>query len=223
MDLTAQYATALLMTGAGVALSAVYDIYRTSLREWRFLRRFAALFDVSFWLFAVVFVFTMLLGANDGDVRIVVFVLLAIGAFIYYKTAHPLVVASTRLVVRFVYRALRLFCRVLVFLFVTPVVFAVRIGRRVWDLTDRGLLAVEPLVVWPVIQAGRGAGAGARWGARRLHMQVQPFCRRWQEQCRRLSKLSSKKLLRLWSVKRCRKFLGNWLRRKSEKKPDEDD
>lgn len=154
MDLQAQYATAILMTASGALLGSIYDIYRTSLREWRFLRPFSAWFDFGFWVFALVLVFTGLLGANDGDVRLVVFVLLAMGWFIYYKTAHALVVASTRLVVRLIYQALLFAAAVFSWLVIRPAVSSCRAARSTVRAVDRALARIEPIVVWPVEQVG---------------------------------------------------------------------
>ena len=207
MELQAQYATALLMAAAGAALSAVYDVYRTSLREWRFLMRFSALFDMAFWVFAVVFVFTLLLGANDGDVRIVVFVLLAIGAFVYRRTAHALVVASTRMVVRAILWILRFALAVLTAVFVTPVLYALRLAAAALRLLDRALAGLEPLIAWPVLQAGR---AGA-WAAARLAGQARKYLRPlWLRGKERWARVSN-----TWGV--------GWLRRLFSRGEDDGD
>lgn len=152
MELQVQYATALLMSTAGVVMGAVYDIYRTSLREWRFLRRFSALFDIAFWMFSLVFVFTLLLGVNDGDVRIVVFVLLAIGFVIYYFTAHPLVVASTQLLVRWIYRAGLFLFHTFILVFIRPIVWLWQTATSFLRFLDHMLMRLEPVIVWPVWQ-----------------------------------------------------------------------
>lgn len=208
MDLTAQYAVAILMTSAGALLSAVYDVYRTSLREWRFLRRFAGLFDIAFWVFALIFVFTLLLGANDGDLRIVVFVLLAIGAFIYRRTAHPLVVASTALVVRFIYHVLKSAARLFMVLFVLPIMQLWRIVRWLWRLLDCLLAALEPIVAWPVVQTGRAFRFCARRAARWTAKTVRVILHKWQEKWHALSN-------------RLYRHLLHWLRPDREEKSDD--
>lgn len=177
MELQTQYATAFLLSMAGAVLGTVHDIYRTSLREWRFLRRFSALFDIAFWLFGLVFVFTLLLGVNDGEVRIVTFVLLAIGYTVYHLTAHPLIVASTQLVVRFIYRVGVLVVQTFLLLFVRPVIWLWRTALAGVRLTDRLLARVEPLIVWPVWQALRLA--------RKI---IAPFIRKGKELQEALSK-----------------------------------
>lgn len=155
MELETQYTTAFLLSMAGAVLGAVYDIYRTSLREWRFLRRFSALFDIAFWIFGLLFVFTLLLGVNDGDVRIVTFVLLAIGYGVYYGTAHPLIVASTKLVVRTIYRVVVLLIHMSVVVFVRPLIWLWRVLCACVGFTDKVLSRMERVLIWPVWQGGR--------------------------------------------------------------------
>lgn len=174
MDLSTQYATALLMTFSGAALGAVYDIYRTSLKEWRFLRAFSPWFDFGFWVFALVLVFTALLGANHGDVRLVVFVLLALGWFAYYKTAHPLVVAGTRFIVRLFLGLLRMVAGVFRIILVLPVLWAVRLLWASARRADCLLAMLEPRVVWPVELLGRFS----RWIAQRARGWSLPFAKR---------------------------------------------
>lgn len=174
MDLTTQYATALLMTFSGAALGAVYDIYRTSLREWRFLRVFSAWFDFGFWVLALVLVFTALLGANHGDVRLVVFVLLALGWLAYYMTAHALVVSGTRFIVRLVLGLLRAAVGVLRTVLVLPALWAFRLLWGFARRAERVLSLLEPRVVWPVEWSGRVS----RWIARRAFDWSLPHAKR---------------------------------------------
>ena len=192
MDQQTQYATALLMTGAGAVLAAVYDIYRSSLEEWRVLQRFAPLFDFGFWVFALIFVFTLLLGVNDGDVRIVVFVLLGLGALIYWKTAHPLVAASTRLIVRFVCRVLAIARRLVTVLLVSPVVYLLRTLRRLAHGIDRALLKLEPVISWPIAKLSRGARTAGLTAAKKY---VAPLVHRGKEGVRAASNHYWHKLL----------------------------
>lgn len=199
MGLQTQYATALLLGMAGAVLGAVYDIYRTSLREWRFLRRFSALFDILFWIFSVIFVFSLLLGVNDGEVRIITFVLLSIGYLIYFYTAHPLVVASTQLVVRFIYKVLQLLAATFVIVCVRPVVWTWQIGRSVARFANRLLLRVEPVLVWPIWQTGRLAKKILR-----------PIVHKEKE-------------LRTWVSKIYRTFTKHWFETKPLESPEEED
>ncbi|MCY0869050.1 MAG: spore cortex biosynthesis protein YabQ [Firmicutes bacterium] len=157
MEIAAQYATALLLCSVGALLGAVHDVYRGALREWPALRRLGSVFDLLFWVFATIFVFTVLLGTDDGDVRLVVFVLLAIGWVIYHKTAQPLVVASTRLVARAALAVVRFLRRAAYVLAALPVIASVRAVRVLLRGFDRVLQACEdqiaPIVSWVGVHA----------------------------------------------------------------------
>ncbi len=206
MELQAQYATAILMSVAGAALGAIYDIYRTCIKEWHFLRGYSALLDFLFWVFAVLFVFTLLLGANDGDVRLVVFVLLLLGWAIYYKTAHALVVASTRLVVRVLYYIMMFIYRVFVIIFVMPFVYVYRAFVYFFRLIDRSLLVLEPVVVWPVIKTGDGLLVTTR----RAQKIIRPWWRRGKEKG-------------LLMANKYKTIIGNWIHPAQVSDEDRDD
>ncbi|KUO96406.1 spore cortex biosynthesis protein YabQ [Ferroacidibacillus organovorans] len=161
MDITVQYATATLMAMTGALLGMIHDVYRTAQREWRFLRRFSALFDLSFWLFGVVFVFTLLLGVNHGEVRIVIFALLLVGYALYHFIARPLVIASTVFILRFIYHVILWVGQAIYAIFIRPILAVLRGIRLLVRSIDRGLWAMEPIVLWPVVTAGRWL---KRWG-----------------------------------------------------------
>jgi spore cortex biosynthesis protein YabQ len=187
MAIASQYATALLLCSVGALLGAVHDVYRGALREWPVWRRLGPVFDLLFWAFATIFVFTVLLGTDDGDVRLIVFVLLAIGWLIYHKTAQPLVVASTRLVTRFVLEVVRFMRRALYVLFALPVVLAWRTVRALVRAVDRILQACEnriaPVVTWVgvyvIARALRKISHGGQEIAQWTSKQVKTTAQRW--------------------------------------------
>jgi spore cortex biosynthesis protein YabQ len=185
MGIASQYATALLLCSVGALLGAVHDVYRGALREWPVWRRLGPVLDLLFWVFATIFVFTVLLGTDDGDVRLIVFVLLAIGWLIYHKTAQPLVVASTRLVARVVLAVVRFIRRALYVLFALPVVAAWRAARALVRAVDRILQACEdriaPAVTWvgvyviarPLRKICRGGQEIAKWTSKLIKTTAQ--------------------------------------------------
>lgn len=200
MNLQAQYLTALLMGGAGAVLGMVYDIYRTAMAQWRFLRRFSPVFDLGFWVFAVILVFTLLLGTSDGDVRLVVFVLLGLGYTIYRMTLHKIVVGSTKLIVWVIQQILFGFFRVVGFFVIQPMIWALHLLLTILRWVDRVLAGLESLITWPMVWldwAGRNVG---RWIVSWWRKYVSAWWRRKKENW----KVSSNKY---W-----RKVLG-WFRR----------
>ena len=199
MDLTAQYMTAVLMSGAGAFLGAIYDIYRTSLKEWRYLRPFSPLFDLLFWIFSLVFVFTLLLGVNDGDVRFVIFVLLFLGYVVYRFTLHRIIVASTRLTVRFILQLLRFMLRVLYVIFVQPVLVLYQGIRQLLHLIDRTLYLMEPIIAKPVMTVARSLWIVIKWMYRFVRKFILPVVLWWKELMYHLSN-KYQTILRKWLV-----------------------
>ncbi len=192
MDITVQYATATLMTMTGALLGVIHDVYRTAQREWRFLRRFSALFDLSFWLFGIVFVFTLLLGVNHGEVRIVIFALLLVGYALYHFIARPLVIASTAFILRLIYRAILWIGQAIYATIIRPILTVLRGVRLLARSIDRGLGAVEPLVLWPVVTSARGLKHfGTRlalFGLKKMRPSIVTVKEKWDAVQKRITK-----------------------------------
>lgn len=150
MSLEEQYATILLMVFSGALMGMVHDFYRTVLKEWRFLRKFSVFFDVLYWVFAIVFVFTVLLGANHGDVRLVVFVLLAAGWWVYALTLRKLLVPSVRQLVRFILFVLHWIMKLLWWVLIAPVILLLRFLRQILSVADKITQRVEKILIWPI-------------------------------------------------------------------------
>ena len=83
MTLEVQFLTMMMMVGCGAVLGACFDTIGVSSREFRLHRALLALLDVAYWAAATVFVFRALLAANHGEVRLFVFIGLAIGVLLY--------------------------------------------------------------------------------------------------------------------------------------------
>lgn len=150
MDLGQQYATITLMLIAGGALGAVHDAYRTSVKEWRLLRRFSVFWDLSFWLFATVFVFTLLLGANHGSVRLIVFLLLGAGWWLYAVTLRRLVVLVTAKIIRAILLVLRFVGRLVEVLVITPLRYLFLFVQALVRQTNHLMEHAEIVIVWPI-------------------------------------------------------------------------
>lgn len=155
MDLSQQYATLILMLLSGAVMGIVYDVYRTAIKEWRFLRNFSALWDVLYWVVATVFVFTMLLGANHGDVRIVVFVLLGAGWWLYTLTIRSLVVAVTTTIIRGILAVLHWLMMLFYRVVVLPLFFLFKVIWRTIKHVNRAMEKIEIIIVWPIAFTGK--------------------------------------------------------------------
>ena len=155
MDLSQQYATLILMLLSGAVMGIVHDVYRTAIKEWRFLRNFSALWDILYWVVATVFVFTMLLGANHGDVRLIVFVLLGAGWWLYTLTARALVVAVTTTIIRAILAVIHWLMMLFYRVIVLPLFFLFRVIWKIIKLVNRAMKKIEIIIVWPIAFTGK--------------------------------------------------------------------
>src|SRR5690554_4278128 len=115
------------MAGSGVVLGVGFDIIEVLVREFK-LRRFATgMLDVGYWFVATLFVFQVLVYANDGQVRIFIFIGLFIGVVIYFyllSRAVRLTVTSVLTLLLWLYRGI---IRVLHVLLIKPLLYIYRL------------------------------------------------------------------------------------------------
>lgn len=85
MDFTGQAATFLMTVVVGVLLGVIFDFYRVLRGVFKPRAITTYLFDLLYWLFAIVIAFGGLLVSNWGELRFYVFLGLTGGAALYYK------------------------------------------------------------------------------------------------------------------------------------------
>jgi spore cortex biosynthesis protein YabQ len=127
VSLQVQFLTLSLMAGSGVLLGIGYDTIEVLAREFRLRRWTTACMDVGYWLVATLFVFQVLVYANDGQVRMFVFIGLLAGVVIYfYILSHLVRLAVTWVVVLFL-RLLRWVIRIFYILLIQPLLYMYRL------------------------------------------------------------------------------------------------
>ncbi|UOF91824.1 spore cortex biosynthesis protein YabQ [Fodinisporobacter ferrooxydans] len=149
MTLEAQYMTMVAMTLSGAFMGALYDIYRILLREWKILKFFGPLADFLFWLAGFLFVFTALLWANHGDLRIYVFVILLIGYGLYRLLLQTFVVKSTMTIVHFIQFLIRTIYQLIIVLLVKPLLALYRVLLVLLRVLSRVGYVLEGGILWP--------------------------------------------------------------------------
>jgi spore cortex biosynthesis protein YabQ len=149
VSLEAQYLTMVAMTVSGAVMGAIYDMYRTVLKEWRLIKVFGPLFDLVFWILSIVIVFSSLLWANHGDMRIYVFVILCIGYLIYKLTLQRIIVASTMTIIQIIQFTVRSLYRMIILLIVRPIVGIYHMLLLVLRLISRIGFVLEQVILWP--------------------------------------------------------------------------
>lgn len=155
MTLEAQYMTMLVMSLNGAALGAVYDMYRVVLRHWKFLRWAGPILDFAFWIFSFLLVFWSLMWANKGDLRIYIFVVMAIGLFLYRIFLRKIVVGSTiGIIMGIRYVCIQLY-KGFLFAIVRPLKGLFRLLISLLQAADRFLRVLERLILWPFHPLGK--------------------------------------------------------------------
>jgi spore cortex biosynthesis protein YabQ len=144
-----QYLTVFAMSASGAALGAVYDIYRTILAEWKYLRFLSSILDFVYWVFALLLVLWSLYSANNGDVRFYVFLLLGIGLVLYRLLLRKIVVGSTVRMVLAITYAFQVLYRLFWLLVITPLLGCLRLTLALARLIDRLAAMLERVILWP--------------------------------------------------------------------------
>ncbi|MEI7027668.1 spore cortex biosynthesis protein YabQ [Paenibacillus sp. y28] len=84
MSLNEQFLTMYMMFGCGMGMGLAFDLYRVLAARFKLSRLPLALLDIVYWIAATALVFQMLLYSNHGQVRLVVFIGILLGAGMYF-------------------------------------------------------------------------------------------------------------------------------------------
>lgn len=107
----------------GLIMGIVFDFYRT-LKSMLFLKKWAiGIFDLLLCLFFTGMVFTLLLFSNWGEVRVYVFIGLALGLLLYFRYISPFImdfwqqwftffIESIRFIIRLIMLPLKLIIKI---------------------------------------------------------------------------------------------------------------
>ncbi|MCL6637356.1 MAG: spore cortex biosynthesis protein YabQ [Alicyclobacillus sp.] len=182
------------LLAAGAVMGAVFDMYNTTLGSSGWLRWLRPLADLLFWATAALAVFRIAYVADDGRVRLYLFVLVALGWGLYAFTLRNWVVSSAQALVRAVAAVLQAFW-FLVHLFLVRPLWAL-CQFAVW-LAKSGyrLLCLLENATWGLLRTGLRI-SGLRWLGRQLGKVVftQKAVQTWEE----IWGLASNWLLTAW-------------------------
>ena len=149
MSLWTQYLTVFAMSASGAVLGAVYDVYRTILAEWKYLRFLGPILDFAFWIFALLLVLYSIHWANDGEVRLYVFLVMLIGFGLYRLLLQKIVVGSTVGVVKTITYLMQVIGRFLFLTVITPLLWLWSLFLALVRGIDRLAKVLEKVILWP--------------------------------------------------------------------------
>lgn len=102
MTLGVQFITFFTMLACGAGLGILFDLYRVVSRPFKLNRLTFSLFDIIYWLIAMLIVFTVLVASNDGELRFFIFVSLLLGTWLYFRFISSYIVIAIKHVMRWV-------------------------------------------------------------------------------------------------------------------------
>ena len=96
MSLNTQFLTLWMMFACGCMLGGILDTYRVISGEIRLKRWLIPVFDIAYWLLAMLLVFRVLYWSNLGEVRTFVFLGLLLGVAVYYALLSQFIIRFVR-------------------------------------------------------------------------------------------------------------------------------
>lgn len=147
MDITHQAQVFFITLVTGVLLSILFDFYRVLRGIYHLQWAATSVADIVYWLIATSVVFGALLAGNWGELRLYVFIGLALGGVLYYRlfsrhTVHILIRA-----IRMVNAIIRWFKLFIVYTFLRPLL--VCFGVMLYPLIYAKRQAVKLIPKWP--------------------------------------------------------------------------
>lgn len=127
MNLTVQFVTMGYMFGSGLILGVMYDIYRVALSRIRMPRWMIPILDFLYWIAATIIVFRLLYHSNLGQVRVFVFIAIAIGILFYFALLSRIVCKILQFIANMIVWFVRFVWKLITILIIRPSMVLYRI------------------------------------------------------------------------------------------------
>jgi spore cortex biosynthesis protein YabQ len=161
VNATAQWMTIASMMMCGLVMGTVFDVYRVASHRFHVARWLLPALDVVYWAAATLSVFSILLGSNEGEVRMYVFLGLGIGVTGYFGLFSHWVVKLSGKLIDIVKALLRSLWKMFNILLLIPFLWVVRLLAKLLDIlfviTAAILLWLGKLLLKPILALGRWA------------------------------------------------------------------
>jgi spore cortex biosynthesis protein YabQ len=126
VTLDVQFVTTGMMFSGGLALGALYDLYRVLTDKSKVHNWLLALLDIVFWLAGTALVFRMLYVSNQGEVRIFIFIALLAGILLYFSLLSPVTIRFISFMIKAVLVTIRVIKRTIELFIIAPFVLLYR-------------------------------------------------------------------------------------------------
>lgn len=111
-----------MMFLSGVAICAIFDVFRVLSGKLKLPRWTIPLVDIVYWIVATILVFRLLLYSNEGQVRVFIFLGLGIGVCFYFALLSNLVIHLTLLIIRIIIALYRFLAKTVEIVLIKPII-----------------------------------------------------------------------------------------------------
>ncbi|NEW09584.1 spore cortex biosynthesis protein YabQ [Paenibacillus sp. SYP-B3998] len=122
MTLHVQFHTIFMMFLSGIALGAIFDVFRVLSSKLRLPRWAIPLIDILYWIVATILVFRLLIYSNEGQIRVFIFLGMGIGICFYFAFLSRWIIQLTLLVIRIVIALYLFISRTVELLIIKPII-----------------------------------------------------------------------------------------------------
>lgn len=196
MNAAAQWMTIASMMMCGLAMGIVFDVYRVASHRFHVARWLLPALDVIYWAAATLGVFSILLGSNQGEVRLYVFLGLGIGITGYFGLISSWVVKLSGKILDIIISLFQFLWKMVNTLLLTPFLWIVRLLAKLIDIL---FIIIAALLLWLGKLLLRPLSAIGRWlwpkllPVRRAIEPIKRFFIRVRERWRQILDLLKKK------------------------------
>jgi len=153
------------MVLCGLCMGLAFDVYRVACHRFPIARWTLPGLDVVYWAAATFLVFRVLLGSNEGEVRLYVFLGIGIGITGYFGLLSATLVRVISFLFRIAQKTLRFLWASVRVAFIRPVQWLVRLIARVLDIA---FIITAALLLWTGRLALKPLAPPGRWLWRQL-------------------------------------------------------
>jgi spore cortex biosynthesis protein YabQ len=160
VNAAAQWMTIASMMLCGLSMGLVFDVYRVASHRFHVARWLLPALDAVYWAAATLGVFRILLGSNQGEVRMYVFLGLGIGVTGYFGLFSPWVVKLAGKIIDLLKSGFRFVWMLFNTLLWVPFLWIVRLLAKLLDIM---FIITAALLLWAGKLLFKPLAAFGRW------------------------------------------------------------
>nr|WP_260440187.1 spore cortex biosynthesis protein YabQ [Cohnella lubricantis] len=154
------FATIGTMILCGLAMGMAFDVYRVACHRFSVRRWMLPGFDVVYWAAATMYVFRALLHHNFGEVRLYVFLGIAIGITGYFGLISPTAIKAISRLFRIGQSICLFIWRIIRTVLIVPILWIVKALARLADVV---FVVIAALILWIGKLLAKPLGKLGRW------------------------------------------------------------